>query len=1362
MGDWQTDSRKLTPYIPRTILEWYQTSSGDEVHVITKHNGCVVCIDASGFTALTRQLSAMGKEGPEVLTGVLNLFFEAVSDVIFQYGGDVLKFAGDALWAYFPEYPDLAVFFGDILEAVESVNSNPSLKHKTELSVHIGAESGEFFLASLGDRGIRLEAEPLGNLLGTVYRACDVAGDNEFAIGPALAHQCAGMLELQPADSGFRLVTHRRSEGKRRADADDSYRVGPIGNRKVLRSYIPQDVLSRIETSAPSMSVQGEHRQVVVLFASFENNIGRKTDDPIIAVQVLNEKLLKGFEAIRDSHGSIARIDPFKRGHKLLVLFGAPAKREDDEINALLSARKLLELNDSSFRIRIGLAIGPLFCGDVGAERRREYTVMGDGINLAARLMAKAQWGEMIISPELKPRLPHEVMTEPVTLSLKGIGDGIQCHRFVDVSEASAGCDKSVTIVGQEKELEALEHAWHQTRQGQQASVIISGSAGVGKTTLVQNFLARKEDVEPIILACKNTRLFGSGWLTRKLFQELVQTHPVASSQGFEDFILGRVEQRWHPLLEDIVQTGAEDNEWTRGLTPELRIEKTRELLADLIRVLVTSPRPIVMDDFDMSDEIFKGWMLSMTNDLADVPLMLIMVTRDSEALRLPDDTGGSRAVVRVTGPTDKQWWGYFSANFAGARREKELLERILAASDRNPHFIMRFLGQCMAEQKLVKNEVTGKWELRADQLQISVPDGLANLHLSVFDALPEIERTIMKAASVAIGDFSAKLLSQGLPDIGLATIQTHLESLTKSGLLERSPTDNRFSIAHTSMRESIYQCISESQLRRLHHRFAEIIEAKNSDKHAALLAHHFYRAGVADKGFRYSLDAARKSFDRYALTESAEFFGQCIRILNERDARVIDAAEQISFYENYASLLFFEGRYKEMHPWLRKWRKLGRSSGLIKESIMAVVETARVLWSQTRYSRSRRVLKYVLSYAEDNDADDVRVRALMILCQLERRSGEFTRAQEVGSQAVELATRLNDSNLVADAYTKLGLSYWGGGKLDEAATAFQKAIESGDVDKRDLAVSYNNLAIIEQDRGHFLESEKLLIQALEIARNIGDKRNEAYCSGNLANLSREFGKITRAEELFLQANLIFERLGDRHAHFYTVGNLGDIDLMRGEISSAARRFNAVMEFARKVEDKELIAECNVRYGELAFFTGDIEKAKAMYETAIDIAGEIGSAEYLTRACIGLARLLIGQRNHDQALEVIARISHMARENNAILAENEAAFLTGEHHRISGEPDKAAASYRQTLDYARSQDLFELRLKSAVRLHETDPLARDDTTRILSELRLYFVEHNSLPAWDQLVNSAYFSYFAETLKEIAGVGQLCSHPTVLE
>lgn len=1360
MVDPETYSKSLTPYIPRTILNWYRNSSADEVHVITSHEGCVVCIDASGFTALTRQLSSVGKEGPEILTKVLNLFFEAVSNVIFRYDGDVLKFAGDALWAYFPERPVLGNFFAAVLDAVKTVNTSPLLKDRTELSVHLGAEAGQFYLTSLGDRGIRLEAEPLGNLLATVYGACDAAGDNEFAIGPALAQQVTDTEVLSPIDAKFWQVKPASADQRSDEHNGRSDETTSLNNIEILRSYIPQDVLAKIETSAPSMSVQGEHRHVVVLFASFENNVSRKTDDPVAAVKILNDKLLRGFETIRDVHGSIARIDPFKRGHKLLVLFGAPTKRENDEINALQCARKLLELNDDTFRIRIGLAIGPLFCGDVGAEKRREYTVMGDGINLAARLMAKASWNEIIIGPQLRPRLPAEVTTEPVTLSLKGIGKDVICHRFTGVAESARARRESTIIVGQQREQSHLASVWEKALKGERQFVVLSGSTGVGKSTLLHNFISQNDDIDCVNLECKNSQLFGGGWLTQKLLDHLIQRHPVLSGQSVREFVEKTVEERWLPLLADVIQRDIGENQWTRGLTPELRNEKTSELFDKMIRALVISARLVILDDFDMSDEVFRRLILTLSTGGADIPLMLVIVTRDKNSVQIPP--GASVENLELVNPPEDKWWQYFDEHFQSGKREQELFEKVLSASDGNPHFIMQFQSQCVSEGKLIKNAVSGKWELADSGLQISVPDGLVGLHLSVFDGLPEVERTVMKTASVAVGEFSASLISRSIAEMEEDSIARLLNKLADADLLRYHPDNNRFSFVHTSMREAVYRTIPASQLRVLHKRFAEVVEQKKSDEHSALLAYHFHRAGDAEKGFRYSLAAARQALDRHALTESAELFNQCLEIMRNVGGQDLTAPQKIGFYEDYVRFLNLEGRFGETYSLLRQWRRLARSERLTGPSLMAAIQTASVLWSQSRYFRSQKILNKVLEAADSERDKKARAKALSILCQVERRTGDFGKAQQLGRDAVKIAEEIDDPKILAEATIRLGLAYWVGGKLDQAADMYRKVADMDGDDKRRSALALNNLAVIEQDRGNFINAEKLTKEALEIVRSLGDRRNEGYASGNLANISKIFGKLTRAEELYLHADLIFERLDDRHAHFYSVGNLGDIDLMRGEMSSAEQRFKVVAAFAEEVDDKELIAECYVRFGELAFFARDISDAEANYQKAIDIAEEVGSHEYLTRACVGLARLLIGERNHDEALKVIERISQLAADNNAILPENEAIFLTGEHHRIRNELPQAVRCYRQALTYARDQYLFELTLKLAVRLYETEPSSREESSRIMHELKAYFVEQNSLPAWDQLVSSAYFSYFADTLKEVAGFSQLCASPSVLD
>ena len=185
-------------------------------------------------------------------------------------------------------------------------------------------------------------------------------------------------------------------------------------------------------------------------------------------------------------------------------MFGAPTKRVDDELNALLCARKLVALADESFRIRVGLAIGPLFCGDVGATQRREYTVMGEGVNLAARLMAHAEWSEIIINAPLRNRLPEEVRTESVALTLKGIGKDVGCHRFVGVSESKTLQDTAAKIIGRESEQEFLSSTWRRAQGGHKQLLEVTGPTGVGKSTLLNNLVLQQQCDVAVRLEGKN------------------------------------------------------------------------------------------------------------------------------------------------------------------------------------------------------------------------------------------------------------------------------------------------------------------------------------------------------------------------------------------------------------------------------------------------------------------------------------------------------------------------------------------------------------------------------------------------------------------------------------------------------------------------------------------------------------------------------------------------------------------------------------------------------------------------------------------------------------------------------------------
>ncbi|MEA2030601.1 MAG: tetratricopeptide repeat protein, partial [candidate division Zixibacteria bacterium] len=1068
--------------------------------------------------------------------------------------------------------------------------------------------------------------------------------------------------------------------------------------------------------------------------------------------------LKDGFEIIRRLNGSVARIDPFKSGHKLLVLFGAPVKQENDKLNALLCATQLLALSNSKFRIRIGLAAGPLFCGDVGATNRHEYTVMGDSVNLAARLMSKAAWDEILIDAVLRDSLPAEVLTEPTTLALKGIGNEVTCHKFVNISEYTNTDNGTKEIVGQKLPLERLTAVWNKIKAGSRQIVVLTGDAGVGKSALLRSFLQTNDPANCVKIECKNSILFGRGWLIRNLLQQLFEINPRTGAEDIIEFVGKTIDNKWLPLIQEILQRNSVDNVWTKGLTYELRLAKTRELFVQLVKALVTSPQSLVIDDFDRADEYSRSLIFSLKDTPDNLPLMLIAVAREEQASLFVSDNSTHFTEITVKVPSNDEWWDFFSEQFENGKREKELFTRILTVSKGNPQFITGFISHCTSTGQLVQNEISDKWEMFGLELQITIPENLANLQLAVFDNLQETQRYALKCTAVAVADFSPESISTIASKLNLSTIYSIFKDMVKQGVLYSNSSNSKFNFVHPSMRNTIYECLPESQLRDLHYKYGATLEQSDDPPKYDSLAFHFYRARSLEKGFSYSLKAAQESYKIHSLTECSVFFKQCMELLKDTTEIDIDIQQKLDFYKSYSEFLILEGRYSDAYRIFNVWRHLGKAERLDNECLRAATETARLLWQQTKYSRSRFFLDRVLACKDALEDREIAAKAYSVMAELERRVGEFKKAQQWSSKSVEIAVKSSDYQGISDGYNNLGLALWGEGKLAEAVECYQKSLElsknhSGMYGQAKIS---NNLAIIQWELGQFIGAESLMAKAIRVFRDIGDRRNEAYASGNLAGLYRITGKLVKAEELFSRADLIFKRLDDLHAHHYTVGNLGDIDIIRGNLSSAESRYTEALEFARSVGDKELEAECNVRFGELSFFRKKVSESKTRYEQAIKMAEGIGSAEFTIRGKIGLARLCIGQKNYEKALVLIDAILEQASDNNAVISENEAVFLKGEFYRIRNQAEKAVASYNQVLEYARHQHVFELTLKSAVRLYELDTSARESSSEVLLQLAKEFCEKNGPKAWNRLLDSAYFSYFSTTIYEMLSSKQMIS------
>ena len=159
-------------------------------------------------------------------------------------------------------------------------------------------------------------------------------------------------------------------------------------------------------------------------------SVGRNPEE---IIELLNHHMGAMTRVVQAHRGVINQF----AGDAIMALFGAPKSYGDDAQRAVRCALAMLEERDrinvevaEPIRVGIGLASGVMVAGCIGAENRNDYTVVGERVNLAARLCSTAKAGEVLVDDATRDRMGPSFPSEPMTpLTLKGFAEAMPAFR---------------------------------------------------------------------------------------------------------------------------------------------------------------------------------------------------------------------------------------------------------------------------------------------------------------------------------------------------------------------------------------------------------------------------------------------------------------------------------------------------------------------------------------------------------------------------------------------------------------------------------------------------------------------------------------------------------------------------------------------------------------------------------------------------------------------------------------------------------------------------------------------------------------------------------------------------------------------
>jgi class 3 adenylate cyclase/tetratricopeptide (TPR) repeat protein len=1149
-------SQQLAAYVPRILLSWPEDLRHQTV------DGTLVHIDISGFTAMSERLAAKGKVGAEEVAGVLTTVFTELLTVAADLGADMLKFGGDALLLLFtgPEHSLRAVrASGEMRLRLRSVGKISTPAGRVSLRMTVGVHAGSLNLVIAGDS----------------HRELIVAGDAATTVVEMEESAEAGEIVLSEATAAS-LPEHylgaRRGAGRLLAHIPPSmdFDPEPVASHPDPAIFIPV----ALREAAASGTGEGEHRIITAAFVKYHGTarVLRENGESELCEQ-LNELVRVTQEAAEEYGVAFLSTDIDRDGGKIILTAGSPVATGADEERMLRTVRAIVD-RYRGLTLKVGVNRGPAFSGDVGAPFRRAHTVIGDAVNLAARVMSRAADAEILATDGV---LAHSAVlfdTEPVPpFQVKGKTAPVEAWTIGGVVGRRSTKSADTALVGREGEMKvALGAIDGETVTG---LVDVVGPSGIGKSRLVRELRAQRPNVDWHFSAGELFEASTPYFAYQRLLREVLgidlhepRKRAAAELQSWVDAATPELAP-WLPLIASVMDLPCDGTEETEQLDAKYRRARTHEVVEALIDSALPNPTVMIIEDAHWLDEASRELTSHLAAEGAKRSWLLMPVHRPTDFTMAGD---GDIAVELGPLSTDE------SHQLAEILLEDSpmlasRLAPIVARAGGNPLFLTELVNAADSEGE-------------AGEL----PDSIEALVLARIDRLDPIHRKLLRYASVVGTSFDIGLLTSALEDVEPSVCDPQAWKALEEYVVGRTQGDMRF-------RQQLFHDVAYSGLpyktrRILHERVGLALErlaGADANNAAERLSVHFMRAELFDKAWHYSLIAGNEAKAKFGNADAIEFYARAIGaahhldLPNDEVAEVAetlgDVAEVAGMYDE-ADKAFSDARrltaddpiaatrllrkqgvlrerrgaYSQALRWYR--RALNNLNGVAecKEEVEVRLAYAGVRFRQARYDDQLRWANEALDQAT-RQCPYSAAHALRLLGLAERQLGDGEQSLEYLRQALRIYEENGDLVGQADCLNNLGGVDYRQGKWDLASARWEQCTETrrkvGDV--VGAAMAENNIAAIRSDQGKWDEADELFHQVRRVLRAAEFSLGVSAVTSNLGRVAARAGRFEDAHELLAEALTDLEAIGAEHFVHEAKAHLAEAHLFAGDVAACER-----------------------------------------------------------------------------------------------------------------------------------------------------------------------------------------------------------------
>ncbi|MFC1851863.1 adenylate/guanylate cyclase domain-containing protein, partial [candidate division CSSED10-310 bacterium] len=444
-----------------------------------------VLVDISGFTGMTESLMIRGDDRAEVLSSILNNLFTAIVGTIYQRGGFISTFAGDAFTAIFTSaYLHHALFCADKIRHIFQTQGIQKTRFGTfTLEARIGLSFGsvEWGIVGKRERGYFFRGPAIERCV-LAEREC---ASGEIVLDARIVDRMPDWFDFRTEEcvSGFHRLVNLTLPDSELPDLPRRPRL----TTEIASQFLPDSIVN--------FNQQGEFRNAVSVFISFHGIESKSELDAFVSILIDHCIQFSGY---------FNKIDYGDKGAVVLVVFGAPISFENNAERALdfiLAVKNDVENSPllSKMTLRSGITYGKVFAGIIGGQERCEYTIIGDIVNQAARFMMAAQDGQIWVTRRIN-RYVHEQyhLKYLGEFFFKGKTKAVDAYRLIKSRDQRRPFFEG-RMIGRQSEFEQLLTFSKPLFQDQFAGIIyIYGEAGMGKSRLAFELIQQLMNLQEI------------------------------------------------------------------------------------------------------------------------------------------------------------------------------------------------------------------------------------------------------------------------------------------------------------------------------------------------------------------------------------------------------------------------------------------------------------------------------------------------------------------------------------------------------------------------------------------------------------------------------------------------------------------------------------------------------------------------------------------------------------------------------------------------------------------------------------------------------------------------------------------------